>query len=211
MEDAISTSDCENTHLCSIFDSNKMGPLFSSAYLWSTREAAHSFPGECMWKGNNDTPAPTHPHRVLRNPLKVGGQGDEERSRMNIKGGFGSGQNHQMEASTGWDREEENKGNIRKTQTLRRRWQKRLPQTVTGGSKRDTARHSEQAWAPMTRVGPRSCGAKEAPAPALLDLSTNMLRHQSARHVQHLSAAAFLGPVSHSCFTDDRLMCPQKL
>lgn len=31
-------------------------------------------------------PAPTHPHRVFRNPLKVGGQGDEERSRMNIKG-----------------------------------------------------------------------------------------------------------------------------
>lgn len=31
-------------------------------------------------------PAHTHPQRVLKNPLNVGGQGDEERSRMNIKG-----------------------------------------------------------------------------------------------------------------------------
>lgn len=44
-----------------IFDSNKMRPVFS-AYLWSAR-TAHSFPGECTWKGNIDTPAPFHPQR----------------------------------------------------------------------------------------------------------------------------------------------------
>lgn len=43
--------------------------------------------------------------------------------------------------------------------------------------------------------------------PSLLKLSTNLLSHQSAWRVQHLSPAAFLGPVSHSRFTDDRLMC----
>lgn len=38
--------------------------------------------------GTSDTPAPTHPRRVVRNPLKEGGEGDaEERSRTNKKGG----------------------------------------------------------------------------------------------------------------------------
>lgn len=65
-----------------------------------------------MRKGNNDTPAPTHPHRVLRNPLKVGGQGDEERSRMNIKGALAQVKTIKWKHLE--TREEENKGNIRK-------------------------------------------------------------------------------------------------
>lgn len=80
----------------------------------------------------------------------------------------------------------------RKTSMLRRQRQKRVPKMATGGSKRDTVRYRDKD-------------------PAPLNPSMNMLSHQSARHVQHLSPAAFLGTVNHSCFTDDRLMCLQKL
>lgn len=52
-------------------------------------------------KGNNDRPDPTDPQRGFGNPLKEGGQGDAEGSRMNKKGGFGSDHTSHMEARTG--------------------------------------------------------------------------------------------------------------
>lgn len=68
----------------SIFDSNKVRPLLLAVTL--------SYKGTFLPWGNaatSDTPAPTHPRRVVRNPLKRGaggGEGDAG-SRANEDGG----------------------------------------------------------------------------------------------------------------------------
>lgn len=149
--------------------------------------------------------APTHPQRVVGNPLKEGGQRDSERSRMNKKRRFGSGH----EASTPKQEQEEAERN--KIGVTRGR---HVQETVreTGGSKRASVRYIlNKQEPPKEGWGHGAAVQKRPPAPIP---SQTLHRSAEPSASQACSAPVFCclpGPVSHSRFTDDRLMWLHKL